>query len=238
MAIRFETAGHVLRSKISARDVYDRLWKSRDFELSHLWQRSVVLTAFLVLTYSGYGLLIGKLFANGNCQIVSASRVVHCFAILISSLGLLVSFLWVLMGRGSKRWYEAYEESIDHFCEIYSEEFEPRELSAIAGSNPLSCEQVEKSSNDKVLSLCAGRYSPSKINIAIGWLSMSVWGFVELLHIVLLSGKVDFNAVVTKLFALLPHSISNAIIPVILVMCTGAELYFVNQKTKTTKEKE
>lgn len=30
-------------------------WKGRDFELSHLWQRSIFITTFIILVYTGYG---------------------------------------------------------------------------------------------------------------------------------------------------------------------------------------
>lgn len=44
--------------KIQPKDIYESLWRCRDFELSHLWQRSVFLTAFLLLAYTGYGVLM------------------------------------------------------------------------------------------------------------------------------------------------------------------------------------
>ena len=36
------------RDKPNAMDVYNFLWKGRDFELSHLWHRSVFLGTFLI----------------------------------------------------------------------------------------------------------------------------------------------------------------------------------------------
>lgn len=30
-------------------------WHGRDFELSHLWQRSIFITTFIILIYTGYG---------------------------------------------------------------------------------------------------------------------------------------------------------------------------------------
>ena len=43
--------------RITPVDVYERLWKCRDFEISHLWQRSVYLGTLLVLVAGGYGKL-------------------------------------------------------------------------------------------------------------------------------------------------------------------------------------
>ncbi|MEE1289663.1 MAG: hypothetical protein UHW86_01385 [Spirochaetota bacterium] len=39
----------------SLRDVYDELWRGRDFEISHLWQRSVFLAVFMLAIAGGYG---------------------------------------------------------------------------------------------------------------------------------------------------------------------------------------
>ena len=33
----------VLNSEITTKDIRDSLWRCRDFELSHLWQRSIFL---------------------------------------------------------------------------------------------------------------------------------------------------------------------------------------------------
>ena len=37
-----------VEDKIDERAVYDRLWKCRDFEIDHVWQRAVFLSAFLL----------------------------------------------------------------------------------------------------------------------------------------------------------------------------------------------
>jgi len=72
------------KSKIRLKDVYESLWKCRDFELLHLWQRSIVLTLFLVM----------------------------CF------IGVIFSCLWIMMGKGSKAWYEIYENAITAISKI------------------------------------------------------------------------------------------------------------------------
>ncbi|WP_300232445.1 hypothetical protein [uncultured Alistipes sp.] len=41
--------------KISIKEIHETLWRCRDFELSHLWQRSIFLSAFLILCFTGYG---------------------------------------------------------------------------------------------------------------------------------------------------------------------------------------
>ena len=44
-------------NRVSQKDLYEELWHGRDFEIQTLWQRSIFLTAFLVLVFSGYGIL-------------------------------------------------------------------------------------------------------------------------------------------------------------------------------------
>lgn len=48
--------------KLNKKDVYNRLWDGRDFEIEHLWQRSVFLGAFLILFFTVYFTLFGSLF--------------------------------------------------------------------------------------------------------------------------------------------------------------------------------
>lgn len=46
---------------ITTKDVRDQLWNCRDFELSHLWQRSIFLTTLLVLCLTAYGVVVMEL---------------------------------------------------------------------------------------------------------------------------------------------------------------------------------
>ena len=41
-------------SKLGYKDVYERLWEGRDFEINHLWQRSIFLATFLVMIFTAY----------------------------------------------------------------------------------------------------------------------------------------------------------------------------------------
>jgi hypothetical protein len=54
----------------SLRDVYDELWRGRDFEISHLWQRSVFLAVFMLAIAGGYGTYMMKvMFPEGESNI-------------------------------------------------------------------------------------------------------------------------------------------------------------------------
>lgn len=111
--------------KLNAVDLYNELWKGRDFEINALWQRSVFLGAFMLAILAGFITVIAKLsdipdkiyfkdFFN-NFYFVNNSTYSFYIYILfvISSVGLLFSVLWICMAKGSKYWYECYESSID-----------------------------------------------------------------------------------------------------------------------------
>lgn len=40
---------------LATRDFYHTYWHCRDFELNHLWQRSIFLSAFIIICFSAYG---------------------------------------------------------------------------------------------------------------------------------------------------------------------------------------
>lgn len=222
--------------KINMRDIYESLWRCRDFELSHLWQRSVFLSAFLLLCFTGYGMLfiaafieperdaprerrieqekISKVekssvvlgqypyealhfsFDETNARAQSGAvaenadpsarrRLAHVAATVIALMGVWLSSMWIMMGKGSKRWYERYEQA------LYRIERDPR-FSKIAGLNDdqamLGAPYIHGNLpeaphvDDGLFSNAAGRYSPSKINIGIGQISLLFWGAVLIVH--------------------------------------------------------
>ena len=64
-------------AKISKKDVYNRLWEGRNFEIEHLWQRSIFLGAFLILFFTVYFTVLGSVFsaakdASVNQSVISA----------------------------------------------------------------------------------------------------------------------------------------------------------------------
>lgn len=160
--------------KISPKDIYESLWKCRDFELSHLWQRSIFLTAFLTMSYVGYGTVILKICEN-ICSSNPPFFILNILALFIALIGYVLSILWIMMAKGSKAWYEKYEHA------IYKIERDPKYSSTIVCEN-MDRDQVmhgslptPKLDKHKLFNTRAGRYSVSKINIGIGQLSAIVW---------------------------------------------------------------
>ncbi len=87
--------------KISPKDIYATLWRCQDFELSHLWQRSVFLTAFLVMCFTGYGAILIELCkVYENMSSIFSFYVLNSIAIMITLLGF---YFIYIMGYDGKR---------------------------------------------------------------------------------------------------------------------------------------
>lgn len=191
-------------------------WEKRDFELSHLWQRSIFITTFIVLVYTGYGAIwlnVLKSYTNSNQIIINTAKensdneilgntnkdyqyisnnsslfmIANCISIFIAILGYTLSLLYVMMGKGSKFWYECYEGLINN---IEHEKSENKLYVQSAG------EYIEDNKvNNSLLKRMAGRYSVSKINIMLGQISALLWIIILFVHIVLLIYPELFNLI-------------------------------------------
>lgn len=159
---------------VSLKDIYNRLQENRKLEIKNLWQRSIFLATFLVLCYKGYGALVGKMIDN-RCFTDCDPCEIDIIAIFISLIGIIMSILWIAMAKGSKAWQEVYEDAIGKI---------ENELTI-----PLYCRsnspQGDESKRDMcILSTKGGPYSPSKINIVIGQVSLVIWILIFVVHIV------------------------------------------------------
>lgn len=151
--------------------VLEKLYKCRDLEISNLWQRSVYLSVFLILCFTGYGYLSIDLISNRNAGIS-----------LISSI---FSIIWVLMTKSSKAWYEVYENAISKF------EYKHFKKLGMPYENIMGEMTFKQNNrNDNIFSTKGGAYSPSKINIAIGQISLVIWVVVLIFHLIIISVNV------------------------------------------------
>lgn len=179
----------MLEDKNSNKEILERLDQYRSIEISNLWQRSVFLGTFLVLGYTGYGFLLDKMLSftavcfccpnNEVCKIEHKSYLAlyHFIAGVLACINIIFSVLWIAMAKGSKAWYEVYENAIQGV-----------ELEVNKGYH-----EVRKSihlkfaqKNDCLFSTKAGGYSPSKINIAIGQISFVFWCVILVVHVVII----------------------------------------------------
>lgn len=170
-----------IKDKIGIRDIHQTLWRCRDFELTNLWQRSIFLTAFLVLCFTAYGAVVSKIADNLDKQNVLI--LMNIIGYLLSIIGSIFSIFWIKMGKGSKAWYEIYEAAIRAFEQ--NKKYTTKLASAIGGFGYPKLENYQRHNalDNKLLSGNAGPYSVSKINIAIGQVFLIVWSILGFFHI-------------------------------------------------------
>jgi hypothetical protein len=176
---------------ITESDLYKELWHGRDIEISNLWQRSLFLGAFLILSYTGYGTLWYSQLQQDKdilSTLLSASPTAIFLSIgflMLSGFGLIISILWIQMAKGSKRWYERYEKSIcliiddpDLENRVFSFPHQPEGKKGV----PMHGYLEEADCDDSLFSTSAGYYSVSRVNIAIGQVAMVIWRLLFILH--------------------------------------------------------
>lgn len=221
----------------TAKDIYDYLWRGRDFELKHLWQRSVFLAAFLLGIASTYALYIKDVFIphlspnqitatlnsgkkevdgstkytliinpNSNLEIEASIKKDKPFSalftpgavpILICLLGIIFSVLWIIMGKGSKAWYELYESNLARMSD--NPRFWKDEAEGESELDKIFCNKrtgryteylfghLQNRHSDpidkKIFSTAAGSFSVSKVNIMIGIISLKFFIIALFFHI-------------------------------------------------------
>lgn len=191
---RSDLATSSVEGLIGYREIFERIWQCRDFELSTLWQRSVLLGAFMVAAYAGYGALILNVFEKSNR--VAWWGALNLMAIGVCCFGLILSVLWIMMLKGSKAWYEIYERAIEDFRKAYPEAFKAEivakphsiKCSELAGFgivwNGARTSQIDVSNG--LFSGFSGCYSVSRVAILIGQMSLMGWIGLIVVHLVFL----------------------------------------------------
>ena len=136
--------------KASKKDLFEKLWSARDFEINHQWQRSVFLATFIVLLFTLYfstlstiidirSTTIETTFKNelsikespentagieksyANKNTKLLSNTISIGILsIIAGTGYSFSILWICMARGSKYMYERLEKGIN---ESYNRDF-------------------------------------------------------------------------------------------------------------------
>ena len=175
----------IASAKVSCRDIYMRLWANRDFEISHVWQRAIFLTAFQIACFAGYGGFALTVITPGKT--VLSPIVANGIACFLAFIGLLVSLLWIMMSKGSKMWYENYENAIDAFRKSYTDGFDLIGKCAISDVAGMRLQDItgytRPELSDWIWSTRGGNFSVSRINIFIGQRSVLVWCILIVVHI-------------------------------------------------------
>ena len=167
-------------SKVSPRDIYMRLCACRDFEIKLQWERAVFLTAFLIACFAGYGSFLLSVHQHGAGTGNFSSLVINGIFITLTFVGVVLSLLWILMAKGSKAWYEHYEQAIAAFAKDKATDEVPEYMMAHRWYDMQGIVRNHMSNN--VFCLKGGAYSVSKIVIAIGICSLMIWGALFVVH--------------------------------------------------------
>ncbi|MGN0856126.1 MAG: hypothetical protein ACI4QJ_01845 [Candidatus Spyradenecus sp.] len=190
---------------LSYKDIYERAWQCRDFELTNFWQRSAFLGTFMALTYAGYGALCLALF--GCEEPLSENRwlLFNGFAVGVALFGALFSALWILMAKGSKAWFEWHEAAINALqAELPEAAFGPKEVKTLAAFQVMKLPAFKRHWHDSgrntcYLSTSNGPFSVSRITICLGQISLIVWGLIAVGHLLCLTvGQPRMAAFLTR----------------------------------------
>jgi hypothetical protein len=167
---------------------------TRNLEIKLFWQRSLFFAAFISAIFVGY----------------SSTETDPFSKLMLSSLGFLLSFAWVLANRGSKYWYESWETKIGEIEEGYdSKLFGPW-----------------KKPQDKFFLYKARLYSVSKIAIYVTDLIFIGW------VIILVKEAISFFQLPVNIEA---NSCTAFVVYIGFLLIA---IYLLVRKTKTTVPKE
>ncbi len=196
-------------AKLSVKDVYERLCANRDREIELVWKRAVFLTAFLIACFTAYGGLLTAYIGN-SVPNNAPFAVISVATIGIGFVGMLLSIIWIQMAKGSKAWYEHYENVIECFVKNHSS---GEDLDAFACGNYRKLTETDsierddlkrleiKTTNRCLLSAKGGRFSVSKIVILLGQLFACVWATIISLHgLYLFENKGKLETQITRFF--------------------------------------
>lgn len=182
---------------------YEIIYTAYADEIRNLWQRSIFLGAFMVLVWSGYGALqlkfiekVEKLPLNAtNGNGFNIEMYYNCASLGLCAVIIVLSLLWIAMAKGSKFVQEAHEAHIEDFnfcendtkklfCKLESYEYKTHQ----DNYSDKDKKEINKDLNPNLFfggALKAYRYSPSKINIALGFFSAIVAFILSVIHAVM-----------------------------------------------------
>lgn len=196
-------------SQLTVCDVYKNLWKGYENELNYFWQRSVFLAAFLLGIAASYSIYVKDILLQNSGEYIKCIGstisfheivIVSMIPLFICILGMCFSYLWIAMMKGSKRWYELYEDSIAKFSNdkgnktlenfwkdpsfkrIFNEESCPTEYRFGCMDHRKSEESQQPQEDCNIFSTHRGSFSPSRINIAIGIISFIAFFLCTVIH--------------------------------------------------------
>ncbi|MCQ2352493.1 MAG: hypothetical protein MJ033_03330 [Victivallaceae bacterium] len=91
--------------------IWEQLYNSRELEITTLWQRSIFLSAFIILLLTGSGVFY--FYSILSTPISQFTLKDSLTSLLLGSILMISGTLWLAMSKGSKYWTEIYERKID-----------------------------------------------------------------------------------------------------------------------------
>lgn len=193
---------------VTKKDLYEKLWAARDFEISHLWQRSVFLATFITISFTLYFTAFKEFTTTESDFCIylykhffeEDSSFFHYICLeLICLVGFTLAILWICMARGSKYMYERIENGINRANENADKFFDTETRDHIAdewyevlwnqgyytylprhGAQPMSDVDF------RFFSTNGAKFSSSKINIMIGYILFISWLILSVVSNVLI----------------------------------------------------
>ena len=180
--------------------ILDNLYRCRDLEINNLWQKSTFLAPFLILCFTGYGFLLYELVKEDGLKYQELLKYekllkyeqitetdtsiikINILCIVLCAISALFSILWILMFKGSKAQFELCERAIANY--------EQKELKIPYGYAMGTLRHNEIEFDDGLLNTKAGKFSPSKVNIVIGQVSLVLWSLCMFFHICYIVGDI------------------------------------------------
>lgn len=213
------------KNRISLKDFRETFYECRNFEITHLWQRLVFLTAFIVICFTGYGNLYSLKF-NETPQIENITF--HLLSLGLAIMGIAFSVIWIAMGKGSKAWYEIYEGAICDIEENMSSDADNYKMGYLA-SFIAGKKNYQKSLNEMLTNNNAGAYSVSKLNIIFGQVLTCMWTVIFFIHLYFIVN----NLAALKLFLEKYFILSNIIFS---GACSLLIIYFIAKLIKSNSK--
>lgn len=207
--------------QVSLKEIRETFYRLRDFEISNLWQRSIFLSALLVLFFSGYGFLVSKLFEKESKDFL----IIHEVCCAVALLAIIFSIIWIMMAKGSKSWYEVYERRI--------RQIEKEKNLNIPKDYRMGADCTPWSLDSNLFTTKSGRYSVSRLNILIGIILMITWTMILIVHYI--GAICSFSCHNCNVNCII-HTIILVILVVIFlfIMITAALNVWANSKTLTS----
>lgn len=112
--------------------------------------------------------------ASNSANFQTGFRYLNIIGFILVLIETRLSILWIMMGKGSKAWYERYEAALSKIERdadyITKDVSQMNNRECMHGSLP-----EPKTMDNNLLSTNGGKFSPSRINIHIGQLSLIVF---------------------------------------------------------------